>query len=150
MPPAGDNTGAAAGVCTTNAAPALATPFTVTTTLPVVAAAGTTVVICVADHAFAVAVTPLNFTVLVPCVDPKFVPVTVTGAPPAPLVGDSDVIAGGGTTVKVAVLLATPATVTLTAPVVVPVGTVATIDVFDQLVTVAVLLLKNVTVLFNR
>ena len=66
----------------------------------------------VADHDVGVAVTPLNVTVLVPCVDPKFVPVIVTDAPTAPLVGDSDVIVGGGVTVNVTPLLATPPTVT--------------------------------------
>ena len=49
---------------------------------------------------------------LVPCVDPKFVPVIVTDAPTAPLVGDSDVIVAVGTTVNVTPLLATPPTVT--------------------------------------
>ena len=47
-------------------------------------------------------------------------------------------IDGGATMVKVELLLAVPATVTLTAPVVVPVGTAATIAVLVQLVMVAV------------
>jgi hypothetical protein len=38
---------------------------------------------------------PLNFTVLVPCVDPKFVPVIVTEAPTAPEFGDRLVMFGG-------------------------------------------------------
>jgi hypothetical protein len=36
----------------------------------------------------------LNFTVLVPCGDPKFVPVIVTDAPTAPDVGDRLVMLG--------------------------------------------------------
>ena len=41
-----------------------------------------------------VAVVPLNFTVLEPFVEPKFVPVIVTDAPTAPDVGDKLVILG--------------------------------------------------------
>jgi hypothetical protein len=44
----------------------LATPPTVTTTLPLVAPAGTGTVMLVADHALGVAAVPLNVTVLVP------------------------------------------------------------------------------------
>jgi len=42
-----------------------------------------------------VAVVPLNLTVLVPWVEPKFVPVIVTEAPTAPEVGDKPVMLGG-------------------------------------------------------
>ena len=41
-----------------------------------------------------VAVVPLNVTVLVPCVEPKFVPVIVTDVPTAPDVGLRLVIVG--------------------------------------------------------
>ena len=41
-----------------------------------------------------VAVVPLNVTVLVPCVAPKFVPVIVTDVPTGPLVGDRLVMLG--------------------------------------------------------
>jgi len=68
--------------------PLLATPPTVTTTLPVVAPIGTGTVMLVADHEVGVAVVPLNFTVLVPCVAPKFVPAIVMGVPTAPLAGE--------------------------------------------------------------
>jgi len=51
---------------TVNAAPALGTPPTVTTTLPVVAPVGTETAIEVAFQAEAVAVVPLNITVLMP------------------------------------------------------------------------------------
>lgn len=69
--------------------PLLATPETVTTTLPVVAPDGTvTVILVVLQYVAMAAVVPLNLTVLVPCGEPKFVPVIVTVAPTAPLVGD--------------------------------------------------------------
>ena len=49
-----------------------------TTTLPVVAPAGTGTTMLVADQVVGVAVVPLNVTVLVPFVAPKLVPVIVT------------------------------------------------------------------------
>src|SRR5262245_8267974 len=121
-------------------------PPTVTVTFPVVAPPGTVATMLVADHAVGVAVTPLNLTVLVPCVAPKFVPVIVTAAPTAPLVGDSDVIVAVGTTVNATPLLATPPTVTTTFPVVALLGTVVTMLVADHDVGVAVTPL-NFTVL---
>ncbi len=42
----------------------------------------------VADQLVGVAVVPLNFTVLLPWVAAKFVPVIVTAVPTGPLVGD--------------------------------------------------------------
>ena len=126
--------------------PLLATPPTVTTTLPVVAPLGTGATMLVADHDVGVAVVPLNRTVLVPCVAPKFVPVIVTDAPTAPLVGERLVNVGGSVTVNVTPLLATPPTVTTTLPVVAPVGTGTTMLVPDHDVGVAVVPL-NVTVL---
>jgi hypothetical protein len=131
---------------TENVTPLLATPPTVTTTLPVVAPVGTVATIDVAlQLVIVVAVVPLKVTVLVPCVEPKFVPVIVTDAPTAPDVGDRFVMLGVGINVKLTPLLAMPFTVTTTLPVVAPVGTVATIDVAVQLVGVAVVPL-NVTV----
>jgi hypothetical protein len=80
---------------TVNVLPLLATPLTVTTTLPVVAPVGTVATIDVAPQlVIVVAVVPLNVAVLVPCVDPKFVPVIVTDAPTAPDVGDRLVMLG--------------------------------------------------------
>jgi hypothetical protein len=64
--------------------PLLAKPPTVTTTLPVVAPAGTGTTMFVAPQLVGVAAVPLNVTVLVPCVAPKFVPVIVTGVPAVP------------------------------------------------------------------
>jgi hypothetical protein len=127
--------------------PLLACPPTVTTTLPVVAPDGTGTTMLAADQLVGVAVVPLNFTVLVPCVAPKLVPLTVTDVPTAPLVGERLVSVGPGTvTVKVSPLLATPPTVTTTLPVVAPIGTGTVILVADQAVGVAAVPL-NVTVL---
>jgi len=94
-----------------------------------------------------VAVVPLNLTVLEPCVEPKFVPLTVTAAPIAPEVGDKLVMFGAATTVKLTPLLDTPLTVTTTLPVVAPLGTVATIEVALQLEIVVAVVVLNFTVL---
>ena len=74
--------------------PLLAAPFTMTTTFPVVAPVGTNVAMLVAPQLVTVAVVPLNFTVLVPCGDPKFVPVIVTAVPTGPDVGERLVMLG--------------------------------------------------------
>jgi hypothetical protein len=132
---------------TVNATPLLFTPLAKTTTLPVVAPVGTVTLIEVALQLVTVAVVPLNFTVPVPCVEPKFVPVTVTAAPTAPDVGDKLVRLGADTTVNETPLLAVPLTVTTTLPVVAPVGTVATIDVALQLPMVVTAVPLNLTVL---
>ena len=58
-----------------------------------------------------------------PCCDPKPVPVMVTLAPGAPLVGETLVSTGGLVTVNGAPELETPLTVTTTLPVKAPVGT---------------------------
>jgi hypothetical protein len=90
---------------TVNTLPLLATPPTVTTTLPVVAPVGTVATMEVALQLVVVAVVVLNFTV--PVV-PKFVPVIVTEAPTAPEVGDRLVMLGVGRTVNAFPLLSTP------------------------------------------
>jgi len=70
---------------TVKADPLLAVPNTVTTTLPVVAPAGTDTVMLVALQALAAAaVVPLNLTVLGPWVAPKLVPVMVIDVPAGP------------------------------------------------------------------
>ena len=56
----------------------LARPPTVTTTLPLVAPAGTGTTMLLADHDVGVAAVPLNVTVLVPLVAPKLLPLMVT------------------------------------------------------------------------
>src|SRR5262245_28877584 len=100
-----------AGGRTVNATPLLGAPFTVTTTFPVVAPAGTGATMLVADQLVGVAAVPLNFTVLEPCIAPKFEPVIVMAVPTSPLVGATLVILGGAVTVKPSPLLAMPATV---------------------------------------
>jgi hypothetical protein len=70
----------------------LAVPFTVTTTLPVVAPEGTFATIDESVQLATEAVVPANVTV--PGVEPKFDPVIVTDAPTTPEDGDRLVIAG--------------------------------------------------------
>jgi hypothetical protein len=89
-------TGGVVSVCTVKLIPLLATPPTVTTKFPVVAPAGTGATMLAALQLVGVAVTPLNFAVLVPCVAPKFVPLIVTDVPTTPDVGFELVILGGG------------------------------------------------------
>jgi hypothetical protein len=126
--------------------PLLATADTVTTTLPVVAPTGTVTVMPVALQALAVpADVPLKVTVLVPWVAPKFDPVMVMDAPTAPEDALRLVIMAG--TTKLAPLLATPATVTTTLPVVAPVGTGSTMLVALQEVIVVAAVPLKVTVL---
>lgn len=103
--------------------PALATPATVTTTFPVVAPEGTGTVMLVALQAVGAPAMPLKVIVLVPWVAPKFVPVTTTAEPIGAEDGLMPVMVGVGSTLKLAPLLATPATVTTTLPVVAPDGT---------------------------
>jgi hypothetical protein len=64
-------------------------------TFPVAAPAGTGATMLVALQLVGIAVTPLNFTVLVPCVAPKFAPLIVTDVPTAPDVGFKLVMLGG-------------------------------------------------------
>jgi hypothetical protein len=132
---------------TVNDEPALAAPPTVTTTLPVVAPGGTVVVIEVLLQVPTVAAVPLNFTVLVLCVAPKFVPVIVTEAPTAPEVGNRLVIVGD-TVNEEGLVTVTPLTVTATGPVVAPVGTVAVIADAVQVPIVVAVVPLNVTLPF--
>jgi len=122
--------------------PVLSTPLACTITFPVVAAAGTVVLMLVALQfpEVTVALTPLNLTVLLPWDEPKFDPAIVTGTPTAPEDGVSVVMLGAATTVKELPALETPDTVTTILPLVAPVGTVVMIDVDAQfpVATVAV------------
>lgn len=124
----------------------LATPPTVTTTLPLVAPDGTGAAMLVLLQLVGVAMAPLNVTVLVPRVAPKFDPVIVIEVPTGPELGERPVILGGTRTVKGAALLGKPPTVTTILPVVAPAGTGTTMLVAPQLVGVAAVPLK-VTVL---
>jgi hypothetical protein len=123
--------------------PLLAVPPTVTTTLPVVAPAGTGATILVVLQLVGVAVVPLKVTVLVPCVVPKFVPAIVIDVPTCPDVEFKLVMLGAGiVTAKLTLLLTTPPTVTTTLPVVAPLGTAAVMLVALQPVAVAAVPLK--------
>ncbi|MFZ0410627.1 MAG: hypothetical protein WA875_01660 [Candidatus Acidiferrales bacterium] len=126
--------------------PLLSTPLAWTTTLPVVAPGGTGTCIVVAFQLVGLPAVPLNFTVLLPCDEPKLLPETVTEVPTADEVGERLDMLGAETTVKLLPLLAVPETVTTTLPVVALVGTVATMLVELQLVAVAAFPL-NLTVL---
>ncbi len=109
---------------------------------------GTGTMMLVALQLVGTVATPLKVTVLVPCDDPKFVPVIVTDVPTSPRGGvrlataGAAVGGGGAVTVKSTPLLFTPLASTTTFPVVAPVGTVAVMLVPVQLVTEAVLPLK--------
>ena len=98
-----------AGTVTVKLTPLLATPPTVTTTFPVVAPLGTGATILVALQLVGVAAVPLNVTVLVPCVAPKFAPVIVTDAPTNPDAGFRLAMLGAG--VALFTLTGTPALV---------------------------------------
>src|SRR5215470_4146189 len=127
-------------VVTVKGRPLLGKPPTVTTTVPLVALAGTGTLRLVADQVVGAAATPLKVTVLVPCVAPKFVPAIVTMVPTGPLAGARLVRVGAlrVVTVKGRPLLGKPPTVRTTLPVVAPAGTGATTLVSVQLVGVAV------------
>lgn len=125
------------GCPTVNGRPLLDCPSTVTATRPVVAPVGTGTVMLVADQAVGTADVPLNCTVLPPCVAPKFVPVRLTMVPTGPTFGVSAVSVGVGITVNESPLLTWPWTVTVTGPVVAPVGTEAVILVADHAAVVA-------------
>src|ERR1039458_6861124 len=74
--------------------PLLDFPFTITTTSPVVAPAGTATTMLASLQLLGVPAIPLNCTVLMPGVVPKFVPVIVTTVPGGPLVVDRLVMLG--------------------------------------------------------
>src|SRR5215469_11572862 len=74
-------------VVTVKFTPLLTCPATVTTTLPVLAPVGTGTTMLVALQLVGVAGVPLNVTVLVPWVVPKFAPLIVTAVPTTPEVG---------------------------------------------------------------
>jgi hypothetical protein len=129
-------------VVTVKFTPLLANPPTLTTTNPDVAPAGTGAVMLVVLQLEGTASVPLNVTVLVLCVVPKFDPLMVTVVPTAPEAGDRPVMFGL-VTVKLAPVLATPpAAVTTTLPEVAPPGTVAVMLVLLQEFTVAATPLK--------
>lgn len=126
------------GIRTVNVTPLLATnPAAVTMTFPVVAPVGTVAVMLVALQPLTVAVVPLNLTKPLPCDVPKLEPAMVTLEPTVPEFGLRLLMLGAAVTVNVTPLLCTnPAAVTMTFPVVAPVGTVAVMLVALQLLIV--------------
>jgi hypothetical protein len=84
------------GGITVKATPLLAAPDTVTTTFPVVAplGMGTVMLVPAVLQIVGVPAVPLKVTVLVPWLDPKFVPVMVTDVPTGPEVGEIPLIVG--------------------------------------------------------
>jgi hypothetical protein len=115
-------------------------------TVPLVAPAGTVVVMLVSDQLPTVAKVPLKVTPPQPWSGPKFVPVMATDDPTAAHPGVSAETLGGGTTVKLSALLAVPPElVTTTFPLVAPAGTGARIDVGVQLITYGALTPLNFT-----
>jgi hypothetical protein len=118
--------------------PLLATPPTVTTMLPDVAPTGTVTKMLVSlQPGTTPADSPLNVTVLTPCVALKFVPKIATVLPIAPDPTLRLAMLGVGTTVKGRPLLTSPPTATTTFPVAAKFGTVMVILVALQLVGVA-------------
>jgi hypothetical protein len=89
-------------------------PATVTLIAPEVVPVGTGATIDVALQLVGVAGVPLKFSVLEPWLDPKFVPVVVTGVPTPPDVGETPEMIGAGTIVNSALLLIVPPTFTVT------------------------------------
>ena len=85
-----------AAAVTVKLTPLLATPPTVTTTVPVVAPLGTGTVMLVALQLVGVPAVPLNVTVLVPCVAPKFAPAIITAVPTDPEFGAKLLMLGAG------------------------------------------------------
>jgi hypothetical protein len=116
----------------------LATPPTVTSTFPVVAPVGMGTLIWVALQLVGLAVVPLNVTVLVPCDEPKLVPVIVTAVPTTPPPGARLLMLGSeDVTVKRTLLLFPPPTATRRSPVAAPAGIATVIDVSVELVGLA-------------
>jgi hypothetical protein len=117
-------------------------PGVVTEILPVLAPAGTAMVICVALVTLNVAEAPLNATPVAPA---KFVPVSITLVPTVPLAGEKLVIVGVGIfTEKDAEELALPlGVVTRRVPEVAPAGTLVRICVSLDTVKTAAVPLKE-------
>jgi hypothetical protein len=114
------------------------TPLVLTEIVPLVAPAGTVVVILTGVEAVTIAKIPLNLTTLLAGVVLKFIPEMVTVAPIAPLSGLKPEMVGVGRTVKLDELeMVTPLVVTVIGPVPAPTGTVVVmLDAFE-LVTMA-------------
>jgi len=114
------------------------TPPVLTFILPDVAPAGTLVVMLPEEEVKTVAATSLKVTTFSLAISLKFVPVMITSAPTAPLVGLNPVIVGIPRTVKSeSLLMVTPLVVTDIFPVEAPLGTVTVMLVEVEETTVA-------------
>ncbi len=123
---------------------AIVTPFRVTDIFPVVAPAGTEVVMLVAVEAETTAVVVLNLTTWSSGLLLKSIPLIVTLTPTAPLVGENDSMMGVGSIVKLDALdMVTPLVVMEIGPVVAPTGMLAVMLVEFDVVTLALIPLKN-------
>jgi hypothetical protein len=120
-------------------------PGVVTRIGPIVAPAGTSARIELAESTMKPALTVLKVTAVAPL---RFVPLIVTMVPTGPLVGVKLVMVGAGVvTVKLVVLLTVPPdVVTLMGPVVAPLGTVAEIEVEEVTVKLALVPLNRTAV----
>jgi len=125
------------GAVTVKPTPLLGMLFTVITTLPLVAVAGTLATTDVLVQLVTVAATPSNVRVLVPWLAPKALPLIVTVVPVGPEAGERLLIEG--VAVKNDVLLGAPLTVTMTGddPEPRPMGAVTAMLLLLQLLTVA-------------
>ena len=112
--------------------------------MPLVDPAATVATTCVSLQLMTTPLMLPSHTVPLPWVEPKPVPVIVTEVPGIPEVGETLVMLGGTSTVKLTPLLAAAPTVTTTFPVVAALGTGTAIEVELQLVGVATVPL-NVT-----
>jgi len=138
------------GFCTTKLLLLVAVdPPMATVIAPVDAPLGTATTSCVVVAEATLAVTPLNRTTLLEAVALKFAPAIVTVVPTGPVDGEKPLIAGGGVTVKLPLLVAVLLlTVTEIVPLVAPVGAATTSCVAVAELTVAVVPL-NLTVLLE-
>ena len=85
---------------TVNRTPLLATPLTVTTTLPVVAPVGTLAVMLVELIVLMVALVPLKVTLALVALVPKLLPAITIEEPTAPVLGVRLLITGAAATAK--------------------------------------------------
>jgi hypothetical protein len=123
----------------------LVTPLEVTTTAPLLEATGTVAVICVSDQLTMAALLFAIFTE--PWTDPNPLPLICTWVPMGPDEGDSNVMTGLAVVNITSALLLPIYPPIFTGPLVALAGTVATIWVSLQLVTVAPTPLKEIVLL---
>ena len=139
-------------LATTKRRELLTRPLTMTLTRPVMAPSGTGTVMEVALQLVGLEAgepcKPEKSTRLLPCVSPKFAPMTVTGAPTGATPGETEETVGAGVgTVKLTLFVAMELTVTVSGPVEAPAGTEVTMLELDQEVAEAEMPLKVMVLL---